>query len=233
MISKKQTVGLMLAFFLSVVAALAHAEGGCPPGDAVKAKMADEYTKTISNAQRIKTASKVANDAIQRCVKLLSQFKLGMTAEFFSAEALGAAAIEVVVDRACQEVYKLIQDEVVRYDPKGYVTTGKNFDIGALFGEFLEKKFPSKGSGLVNDIISETERDVRAGGFISAGEFLKKAGSDPRSVAKANQVTEDWLKRYQPKRDADSTYAPRSTNAASGGGSGGSFWQWNNSDFKQ
>lgn len=201
----------------------------CPPGAAIRAHMEDGYTKSVSNSQRIKTASKAANDAIQRCIRLLSQFKLGMAYDFPSAEAMGAAAVAVVVDRACQEVYKAVQSELVQHDPKGFVTTGKNFDMGALFGEFLESKFPSTGSTLVSDIINESERDIRGGGYINAGEFLKKAGSDPRSVAKANQVTEQWLQRYSPKRDPQpiapaATPAPAKTN---------SFWTWSNSDFKQ
>lgn len=197
----------------------------CPPGAAVKQYMADGYTMSVSNSQRIKTASKTANDAIQRCIRLLSQFKLGMAYDFPSAEAMGAAAIQVVVDRACQEVYKVVQNELVKHDPKGYVTTGKNFDLAAMFGEYLDRKFPSTGSTLVSDILNESERDIQGGGFINTGEFLKKAGSDPRSVAKANAATEAWLKRYEPKREEQPKPAPQ-TSATN------SFWSWNNSDFK-
>lgn len=198
----------------------------CPPGAAVRQYMADGYTMSVSNSQRIKTASKTANDAIQRCIRLLSQFKLGMAYDFPSAEAMGAAAVAVVVDRACQEVYKAVQNELVKHDPKGYVTTGKNFDMAAMFGEYLDRKFPSTGSTLVSDILNESERDVRGGGFVNAGEFLKKAGSDPRQVARANQVTDNYLKRYEPKREPAPTPAPAPAKT-------NSFWQWNTSDFKQ
>lgn len=222
---------LLLAALLAASPLALASSDPCPPGAAIRAEMEDGYTRTVSNAQRVKTASKTANDAIHRCIKLLSQYKLGMTYEFPSAEAVSAAAIAVVVDRACQEVYKAVQSELVKHDPKGFVTTGKNFDIGAIFGEYLETKYPSTGSALVSDVIAESDRDMRAGGFVNAGEFLRRANADPASIARANQVTENWLQRYTPKRDGYKGYQQSAAPAPAP--KTNSFWSWNGSDFKQ